>query len=26
VRRAAEVGHRWRSPLWKHADGSLAEW
>jgi galactonate dehydratase len=26
VRRAAEVGHRWRSPLWTHADGSLAEW
>ncbi len=26
VRRAAGVGHRWRSPLWLHADGSLAEW
>ncbi|HWD69220.1 MAG TPA: galactonate dehydratase [Solirubrobacteraceae bacterium] len=26
VRRAAELGHRWRSPLWRHADGSLAEW
>jgi galactonate dehydratase len=26
VRRAAEVGHRWRSPIWRHHDGSLAEW
>ncbi|HEX3618613.1 MAG TPA: galactonate dehydratase [Solirubrobacteraceae bacterium] len=26
VRRAADVGHRWRSPLWAHPDGSLAEW
>jgi galactonate dehydratase len=26
VRRAAEDGHRWRSPLWRHPDGSLAEW
>ncbi len=26
VIRAAEVGHRWRSPLWRHADGSVAEW
>jgi galactonate dehydratase len=24
--RAAERAHRWRSPLWRHADGSLAEW
>jgi galactonate dehydratase len=24
--RAAERPHRWRSPLWRHADGSLAEW
>ena len=23
--RAAE-GHRWRNPIWRHADGSLAEW
>ena len=23
--RAAE-GHRWRNPLWRHADGSVAEW
>ncbi|MEY9926310.1 galactonate dehydratase [Catenulispora sp. GP43] len=26
VRRAAEVGHRWRNPVWQHADGSFAEW
>jgi galactonate dehydratase len=26
VRRAAETGHRWRSPVWRHPDGSLAEW
>lgn len=26
VRRAAEIGHRWRSPVWRHPDGSLAEW
>jgi len=22
----AEQGHRWRNPLWRHDDGSLAEW
>jgi galactonate dehydratase len=26
VRRAAERGHRWRNPVWSHADGSFAEW
>lgn len=26
VVRAAEIGHRWRNPIWRHADGSLAEW
>ena len=26
VRRAAEIGHSWRSPVWRHDDGSLAEW
>ncbi|MGI5500468.1 galactonate dehydratase [Lentzea sp. CA-135723] len=26
VRRAAEVGHSWRSPVWRHDDGSFAEW
>ena len=25
IARAAE-GHRWRNPLWRHADGSVAEW
>lgn len=22
----AREGHRWRNPLWRHADGSVAEW
>lgn len=22
----ARIGHRWRNPIWRHADGSLAEW
>jgi galactonate dehydratase len=26
VRAAASVGHRWRSPLWRNADGTVAEW
>jgi galactonate dehydratase len=26
VRRAAETGHRWRGPVWRHPDGSFAEW
>jgi galactonate dehydratase len=26
VRRAAEVGHAWRTPVWRHDDGGLAEW
>jgi len=26
VRRAAEIGHSWRSPVWRHDDGSFAEW
>ncbi len=26
VVRAASTGHRWRNPLWRHADGSVAEW
>ena len=25
IERAAE-GHRWRNPLWRHGDGSVAEW
>jgi galactonate dehydratase len=23
---AASTGHRWRNPVWRHADGSFAEW
>jgi galactonate dehydratase len=26
VERAAEVGHRWRNPIWRAADGSFREW
>jgi galactonate dehydratase len=26
VRRAAAGGHRWRAPVWRHGDGSVAEW
>ncbi len=26
VIRAAQDGHRWRAPVWRHADGSVAEW
>ena len=26
VRKAAEIGHRWRSPAWRLPDGTLAEW
>jgi galactonate dehydratase len=26
VRRKAEEGHRWRNPVWRHGDGSFAEW
>ncbi|MBE1462920.1 hypothetical protein [Kibdelosporangium phytohabitans] len=26
VRRAAETGHSWRSPGWRHDDGGFAEW
>ncbi|GHH33807.1 galactonate dehydratase [Lentzea cavernae] len=26
VRRAAETGHAWRSPIWRHDDGGFAEW
>jgi galactonate dehydratase len=22
----SQQGHRWRNPVWRHADGSLAEW
>ncbi len=26
VRAAAATPHRWRNPVWRHADGSFAEW
>lgn len=26
VRKMAETGHNWRNPLWRHEDGSVAEW
>lgn len=26
VRKMAEMGHNWRNPLWRHNDGSIAEW
>jgi galactonate dehydratase len=26
VRKMASVGHNWRNPVWRHTDGSVAEW
>ncbi|TBW36986.1 galactonate dehydratase [Siculibacillus lacustris] len=26
VKERAAAGHRWRNPVWRHADGSFAEW
>ncbi len=26
VAERAAAGHRWRNPIWRHADGSVAEW
>ncbi|XCS11347.1 galactonate dehydratase [Aeribacillus pallidus] len=26
VREMAKVGHNWRNPVWRHKDGSIAEW
>jgi galactonate dehydratase len=26
VRKLANVGHNWRNPIWRHKDGSIAEW
>jgi len=26
VRRGAELGHRWRNPLWRLPDGTVSEW
>ena len=26
VKERAAIGHRWRNPIWRHADGSFSEW
>jgi galactonate dehydratase len=26
VKQAAEAGHDWKNPIWRHEDGSIAEW
>jgi galactonate dehydratase len=26
VREMAKVGHDWRNPIWRNADGSMTEW
>lgn len=26
VRKMAEIGHDWHNPIWRHRDGSIAEW
>ena len=26
VRKMAAIGHNWKNPLWRHQDGSVAEW
>ncbi len=26
VRKMAVVGHNWKNPIWRHSDGSVAEW
>ncbi|WP_380058050.1 galactonate dehydratase [Falsihalocynthiibacter sp. SS001] len=26
IRESAKIGHRWRAPVWRHEDGSIAEW
>jgi galactonate dehydratase len=26
VKEQAQTGHRWRNPIWRHKDGSFAEW
>ncbi len=26
VREMAKIGHNWRNPVWRHTDGSVAEW
>lgn len=26
VKKQAEIGHTWRNPVWRHQDGTVAEW
>jgi galactonate dehydratase len=26
VKKMAAIGHNWRNPIWRHKDGSIAEW
>lgn len=26
VKKMAEIGHNWKNPIWRHEDGSVAEW
>jgi galactonate dehydratase len=26
VRKQAKIGHNWKNPVWRHQDGSIAEW
>lgn len=26
VREMSNIGHQWKNPIWRHADGSIAEW
>jgi galactonate dehydratase len=26
VREMSKIGHQWKNPIWRHADGSIAEW
>ncbi|WP_160724276.1 galactonate dehydratase [Bacillus sp. USDA818B3_A] len=26
LRRQADVGHNWKNPVWRHKDGTIAEW
>lgn len=26
VRKMAKIGHNWKNPVWRHEDGSVAEW
>ncbi|ATX76380.1 galactonate dehydratase [Reinekea forsetii] len=26
IEKLAKVGHKWRAPVWRHEDGSIAEW